>query len=130
MMPTPAPRAPRRVNAALTAAVALTALLLGALAPAARAQAPAVSDWGYYGGDAFGRRFSSLDQINRGNVGKLTLAWSYRTGELGAGFARASRGTSLPRRSRPCLRNSPKIWRCASLRFRKESLRSWRRLGR
>lgn len=93
MMLTPAPRAPRRVDAGRSAAVVLLALLLGARAPAAHAQAPAVSDWGYYGGDAFGRRFSSLDQINRGNVGKLTLAWSYRTGELGAGFARASRLT-------------------------------------
>jgi len=62
MMLTPAPRAPRRVDAGRSAAVVLLALLLGSLAPAAHAQAPAVSDWGYYGGDAFGRRFSSLDR--------------------------------------------------------------------
>jgi quinoprotein glucose dehydrogenase len=60
---------------------------------AVHAQSRATSDWGYYGGDAFGRRFSSLDQINRGNVAHLELAWSYRTGELGAGFARAGRLT-------------------------------------
>jgi quinoprotein glucose dehydrogenase len=60
---------------------------------ALHAQSRATSDWGYYGGDAFGRRFSSLDQINRGNVARLELAWSYRTGELGAGFARAGRLT-------------------------------------
>ena len=54
-------------------------------AHALRAQAPAASDWGYYGGDAFGQRFSTLDQINRNNVQRLTVAWTYRTGELGDG---------------------------------------------
>ena len=62
-------------------------------APAAHAQSPDASDWGYYGGDIFGQRFSSLDQINRDNVAQLHVAWSYRTGELGAGFARASKLT-------------------------------------
>lgn len=61
--------------------------------PAAHAQSRGASDWGYYGGDGFGRRFSSLDQINRGNVAQLKLAWVYRTGELGAGFARAGKLT-------------------------------------
>src|SRR5262245_38232229 len=70
-------------------------LLLAALSVSAalHAQSRTTSDWGYYGGDAFGRRFSSLDQINRGNVTQLELAWSYRTGELGTGFARAGRLT-------------------------------------
>jgi quinoprotein glucose dehydrogenase len=58
-----------------------------------QAQTPAASDWGYYGGDAFGQRFSSLDQINRGNVAQLTVAWTYRSSELGAGFARAGKLT-------------------------------------
>jgi len=68
----------------------VTALSAGS---SAHAQSRTASDWGYYGGDAFGRRFSSLDQINRGNVARLELAWSYRTGELGTGFARAGRLT-------------------------------------
>jgi len=72
--------------------VSFAALALG-FAGAARAQSPAASDWGYYGGDLFGQRFSSLDQINRGNVTRLTVAWTYRTGELGAGFAQARRLT-------------------------------------
>lgn len=59
----------------------------------AGAQSPTASDWGYYGGDMFGQRFSSLDQINRDNVGQLALAWTYRTGERGAHFARADRLT-------------------------------------
>ena len=73
----------------------MLALLVSAalLAPAAHAQSRGASDWGFYGGDAFGRRFSSLDQINRSNVEQLELAWVYRTGELGAGFARAGKLT-------------------------------------
>src|ERR1700739_1257127 len=59
----------------------------------ALAQAPAASDWGYYGGDAFAQHFSSLDQINRGNVAQLSVAWVYRTGELGAGLASGNRLT-------------------------------------
>jgi quinoprotein glucose dehydrogenase len=64
-----------------------------ALLPAAQAQMRGTSDWGYYGGDGFGRRFSSLDQINRGNVTQLAPVWTYRTGELGAGFARSGKLT-------------------------------------
>ena len=55
----------------------------------AQAQSPADSDWGYYGGDALGQHYSSLAQIDRGNVAQLRVAWTYRTRELGAGFARA-----------------------------------------
>jgi quinoprotein glucose dehydrogenase len=68
-------------------------VLLGAVACAARAQSPAASDWGYYGGDAFGQRYSSVNEINRGNVTRLSVAWTFRTGELGAGLARAGKLT-------------------------------------
>ena len=37
-------------------------------------------DWQHYGGGPGGSRDSSLTQINRGNVGGLQLAWTYRTG--------------------------------------------------
>jgi quinoprotein glucose dehydrogenase len=78
-------------------ATALTAALLivsGTVLPGVtRAQSPDASDWGFYGGDAFGQHFSSLDQIKRENVGQLTVAWTYRTGELGEGFARDSKLT-------------------------------------
>ena len=57
------------------------------------AQSPDASDWGFYGGDAFGQHFSSLDQIKRENVADLIVAWTYRTGELGEGFARSSKLT-------------------------------------
>src|SRR2546430_16421948 len=68
----------------------VTALWIAA-AGAALAQSPDASDWGYYGGDAFGQRFSSLDEINRTNVSRLSVAWTYRTAELGAGLARAGK---------------------------------------
>lgn len=62
------------------------ALFLPLVAPA---QTPLVSDWGHYGGDAFSQRYSQLNQIHRENVSDLEVAWTYRTGELGEGFASA-----------------------------------------
>jgi quinoprotein glucose dehydrogenase len=67
----------------------LIALIGLAATTGAHAQAPADSDWGYYGGDALGQHYSSLAQIDRDNVAQLEVAWTYRTGELGVGFARA-----------------------------------------
>jgi quinoprotein glucose dehydrogenase len=91
---------PRRAAAAARSRARAARLLRWAAASAGcaatagvLAQSPAASDWGYYGGDAFGRHFSSLDQINRSNVARLAVAWTYRTGELGAGFARADKLT-------------------------------------
>ncbi|HVW67731.1 MAG TPA: pyrroloquinoline quinone-dependent dehydrogenase [Steroidobacteraceae bacterium] len=75
---------------ALRAAIVPTAVAC-IVTGAAFAQAPDASDWGYYGGDSFGQRFSSLDEINRKNVAHLTVAWTYHTGETGTGFARASK---------------------------------------
>jgi quinoprotein glucose dehydrogenase len=80
-----------RRTRALGARAALSAVCLAA--HGALAQAPAASDWGYYGGDPFGQRFSSLDQINRGNVAHLSVAWTYRTAELGAGLQSAGKLT-------------------------------------
>jgi acido-empty-quinoprotein group A len=37
------------------------------------------SDWPTYNGDYTGRRYSPLAQINRDNVGSLTLAWAFQT---------------------------------------------------
>ncbi|GAB3906611.1 quinoprotein glucose dehydrogenase [Larkinella knui] len=39
-------------------------------------------EWPAYGNDAGGMRFSPLKQINTGNVKQLTVAWTFRTGEL------------------------------------------------
>jgi quinoprotein glucose dehydrogenase len=51
------------------------------------ASAQDASDWAHYGGDEFGQRYSTLSEINRGNVASLEVAWTHRTGELGEGFA-------------------------------------------
>ena len=39
---------------------------------------PATDAWPTYNGDYSGRRFSTLDQINAGNVSSLTLAWIFQ----------------------------------------------------
>lgn len=57
----------------------LSGLVLSLAAGAALAQG-----WAYHGGDEGGSRYSPLDQINRGNVGQLRLAWQYRTGAVAA----------------------------------------------
>ena len=40
-------------------------------------------DWPVYGGSSANTHYSKLNQINRANVSKLTLAWSYHSGERG-----------------------------------------------
>ncbi len=45
------------------------------------APANAPSDWRYYGRDPQGTRYAPFDQINRENVERLKVAWSFRTGE-------------------------------------------------
>ena len=39
-------------------------------------------DWARTGGDAGNTRYSTLDQIDRGNVARLRIAWVYHTGDL------------------------------------------------
>jgi quinoprotein glucose dehydrogenase len=82
----------RAVCLILRATILIAATIgAGGMNQSAFAQSPDASDWGYYGGDMFGQRFSSLDEINRKNVSHLAVAWTFRTGENGAGFARASK---------------------------------------
>ena len=44
--------------------------------------AQAQKNWEQYGNTVGGSRFAALDQINRGNVDRLQVAWTYRTGEI------------------------------------------------
>lgn len=44
-------------------------------------QLPAQQDWKVYAGNSAGTRHSDLKQINRGNVSKLRVAWTYDTGD-------------------------------------------------
>ncbi|HEY2375559.1 MAG TPA: PQQ-binding-like beta-propeller repeat protein [Gemmatimonadaceae bacterium] len=54
--------------------------LLGAGACGRRTE-PSI-DWRVTGGEPGNSRYSSLDQINRGNVGQLRVAWTYHTGDI------------------------------------------------
>ncbi len=54
--------------------------------------------WSSFGGDPGGTRYSALDHIDRSNVARLTLAWSYRTGE------KARRGDRM---SQSAFQNTP-----------------------
>lgn len=60
------------------------ALAFGVLAGCARRTDTSV-DWRVTGGDPGNSRYSSLDQINRGNVAQLRVAWTYHTGDMPAG---------------------------------------------
>ncbi|HEX7938122.1 MAG TPA: pyrroloquinoline quinone-dependent dehydrogenase [Gemmatimonadaceae bacterium] len=51
-----------------------------ALPLAVGAQAP--GDWWAYGRDQLGSRYSPLTQVTRENVTKLSIAWTFRTGEM------------------------------------------------
>ncbi len=42
-------------------------------------------DWGIYRGDQRSNQFSSLEQINAGNVQQLEVAWTYHTGDATGG---------------------------------------------
>ncbi len=42
-------------------------------------------DWPYYGHDAGGMRYSPLTQINRENVSRLQVAWTFHTGDISDG---------------------------------------------
>jgi quinoprotein glucose dehydrogenase len=65
------------------------AMFAASAAPPGRQSDDDEPQWGSYGGDPGGNRHSPLTQITRQNVEQLEIAWTYRTGELGAGFARA-----------------------------------------
>jgi quinoprotein glucose dehydrogenase len=71
----------RRI-ATIAAVSAATLILLGR--GRITHSAPKVqTDWPAYGGDSEDNRFSPLDQINRSNVSKLQVAWTYDSGETG-----------------------------------------------
>ncbi len=48
-------------------------------------------DWRYYAGEPGGSKYSRLDQINRSNVAKLRVAWTYHTGDVSDGKTYLSR---------------------------------------
>ncbi len=73
----------------MTVRVGLGTLVLMTFPLAAAAQA---AEWPHVGGDPGGTSHSSLDQINRTNVARLEVAWTFDTGDW-------SDGTALPTRT-------------------------------
>src|SRR5215470_445880 len=55
----------------------LALVIAGSLARAADDSSKQV-EWRYYGGDQGGMRFSSLADINPGNVNQLQIAWQWK----------------------------------------------------
>lgn len=71
-----------RLLVAAAAAAGLTALCSAAFAQKAASR----TDWAVYGGQRAGDHYSALSEINRANVGKLRVAWTFDTGEKISGF--------------------------------------------
>jgi quinoprotein glucose dehydrogenase len=67
-----------------TGALAAALFGLGACATTVAGRGGADVAWDAYLGGADSSQYSALDQIDRGNVAELDLAWSYPTGERGA----------------------------------------------
>jgi quinoprotein glucose dehydrogenase len=44
-----------------------------------------VADWPHYGRDLGGAKYTPLDQIDRGNVDELEIAWEHRSGDFDTG---------------------------------------------
>jgi quinoprotein glucose dehydrogenase len=57
--------------------------------------APDTAEWPVTGGDAGGTRHSPLADINRNNVKKLQVAWTYRHGDYRSGWPDPFRGTGF-----------------------------------
>src|SRR5215472_13738823 len=71
----------------LAAAIGLTCMLY--VMPAAQAADPGTEDpnnWPQYNRTANAWRYSPLDQINKGNVGKLSVAWIAHGGDITMGI--------------------------------------------
>jgi len=69
--------------------ILLALIVGGGFVASGDAQAPPPSagpggDWRAYGRDPGGSRFSTLPDIDRGNVGRLQRAWTYHTGDADA----------------------------------------------
>ncbi|MCH2613405.1 MAG: PQQ-binding-like beta-propeller repeat protein [Opitutales bacterium] len=66
-----------------TLSIVAISLIAGLLATSCKKADPHGSgaDWAYYLGHPSSSQYSTLDQINRSNVGQLEVAWSYDTGE-------------------------------------------------
>ena len=71
--------------------VAILCLVIGACSADSRNYSPPATPgeqalgWPTYGGQPSGTQYSSLDQVNLGNVDRLEIAWTYHAGDLSTG---------------------------------------------
>ena len=77
----PPPRSRLLLMTLLRIAVTAATILGCALAQPRTAPSTGYRGWSVYGGGAANIRYSKLDQIHRGNVAKLRVAWTYDTGD-------------------------------------------------
>jgi quinoprotein glucose dehydrogenase len=63
----------------------LLGFVLVGLSRNSRAQESSRTDWPNYGNDAGAMRYSPLARINRDNVSKLKVAWTFHTGDIADG---------------------------------------------
>ncbi|MBV9181728.1 MAG: PQQ-binding-like beta-propeller repeat protein [Acidobacteria bacterium] len=63
--------------------VYIVLLLLPSQAPSQATGQPTGQDWRIYGGNSDNTHYSTLTQINKSNVSRLEIAWSYNTEETG-----------------------------------------------
>jgi quinoprotein glucose dehydrogenase len=71
-------------------------LSLGLVALASTASAQAGNEWPAWGGDLAATKYSTLTDINRGNVAQLTKAWEWATGETPNATPRTRPGNFQP----------------------------------
>lgn len=104
-----APRGRRAYGVAAVLAVALLAAFGGMFVPhptvVANGNGPGLTpvdpaqaqkNWEHYGNTNGGSRFAALDQIHRGNVGQLEVAWTYRTGDVAVSNGNGAEDQTTP----------------------------------
>ncbi len=69
--------------------VSMRATMLGAVAADALTGPAQADEWGSYGRDPQGTRFSPLTQVTPANVANLKPAWTFHTGDISDGKTRA-----------------------------------------
>ncbi|MCI0417696.1 MAG: pyrroloquinoline quinone-dependent dehydrogenase [Acidobacteria bacterium] len=67
----------------------------GATSKSSAPAAPPTGEWPVTGGDPGGSRYSPLTDINRSNVGRLKVAWTYRHGDYRSGWPDPFKGTAF-----------------------------------
>ena len=70
-------------------------LVVAIAVPLTARNGTANGEWRYWGGDERSTRYSPLDQINAGNVGKLEVAWRWKAANYGPEVDHIYRATPL-----------------------------------